>query len=1030
MRDIPWRLRVYFCLVYIAGATLLCTLAPSLRGHDIPYILGFAAGIWALEMTRWVLPSGEGISLSAGLVMMVLWVHGPAVAAFADALGVLAASPFRRSTQRQAPFVMFDLGQLVLTVYSTWWVFQLAGRLFGSPALHNVPALLSSGAAFLFANSVLLEFGLSLYKQVPFWGLWWESTRGYGLRFVLALVFALFLVAGYPYFGPLLVGVVLLFVGAQWYFLQRFVQGSQERAVNSLLELAALRDEYRPGHSDRVLRYASAIAAQMHLGEGETRILRYAALLHDVGMSTALPRAVVERHSVLKAEEAARMRQHPVEGARVLSRLKPLVPVARIVRHHHEWYNGGGYPAGFSRNAIPLGARILAVADAFDALTIDLPHRRAFSAPRALDELRAQAGAQFDPAVVAALDRALERDRALSDAAAHGQGLDEEIALTILHLREYIGDARPDARLPRSVPGGRDRDDGVLREVREKAAGIVALYDLGQVINSSLSLDDVLDRVARTTARAIHSGCALLLLDEAGTNLEFRAVHGASAEKVRPAPLPAAFGPWGEALRMGRPAVSTARAASPRFLPGERPAHIACVPLTSKDRPIGVVCAFRSRPQPFSATEVDLLTVIASQAALAVENAKLYSQTKDRLDQITVMKQFTDTVLETIGTGIVVVDEAGWTQMVNRAAREIAASLGGAVFDVAGRPHLVAASGGTAAGGTAAGGAAADEAATAGEPGGAAATGDALTRLLGIDDLLAAAMATGTDRYAAERRVVGPARTCILEVHASPLCDAHGAATRALGVFRDVTERRRLEDQVRQAQQMAMIGELAAGAAHEIRNPLTSIRGFIQVLQEKAAVDGVEKEYVGIVMNEIDRIDGILRELLMLARPPSLKLQECHLQSLLDEVSTLVLRGLPAGVRPRLQREYDAGVPPMLADVRQLRQVFLNLITNAVQAMPEGGCLTLRTAAGAGEVQARVEDTGVGIRAEDLGRVFAPFFTTKDQGTGLGLSVTFGIVANHGGRIEVQSEPGRGATFTVHLPLRPPGAPAAAAAGR
>jgi signal transduction histidine kinase len=224
------------------------------------------------------------------------------------------------------------------------------------------------------------------------------------------------------------------------------------------------------------------------------------------------------------------------------------------------------------------------------------------------------------------------------------------------------------------------------------------------------------------------------------------------------------------------------------------------------------------------------------------------------------------------------------------------------------------------------------------------------------------------------------------------------------------------------ADRLATIGELAAGAAHEIRNPLTSIKSSLQYLETRCREES-EKRLLGVALAETDRIDGILAALLSFSRPTELRKEPCDLVALLEESAALVeIQARAKGVDLRLS------LPPrplaVEADGSQLKQVFLNVFLNAVQAMGGGGTLAVEALrAGGGRPLVRVTDTGPGIPEEALEKVFDPFFTTKKGGTGLGLSICYTIVKAHGGEIEVRSRPGEGTTVLVTLPAGPRSSP-------
>src|SRR5437899_4369048 len=235
-----------------------------------------------------------------------------------------------------------------------------------------------------------------------------------------------------------------------------------------------------------------------------------------------------------------------------------------------------------------------------------------------------------------------------------------------------------------------------------------------------------------------------------------------------------------------------------------------------------------------------------------------------------------------------------------------------------------------------------------------------------------------------------------------------------------VAELKRTQAQLIQSTKLAAIGELAANIAHEINNPLTSVLGFASYLAERVPPGAPMREELDLIQEEAGRARDIVRDLLHFSRQRELVPQMTDLN--------VVLEGLLAMVRRQgafdaitLVEEYTPGLPPVEVDVPRIKQVFLNLINNAVYVLKDGGTLTVRSSVVGDTVQVAVIDSGPGIAAEHLDRIFEPFFTTKPDvsGTGLGLSVSLGIVQNHGGTIEVKSEPGRGSTFIVKLPARP-----------
>ena len=241
------------------------------------------------------------------------------------------------------------------------------------------------------------------------------------------------------------------------------------------------------------------------------------------------------------------------------------------------------------------------------------------------------------------------------------------------------------------------------------------------------------------------------------------------------------------------------------------------------------------------------------------------------------------------------------------------------------------------------------------------------------------------------------------------------------GEKQKLVELKRTQAQLIQSTKLAAIGELAANIAHEINNPLTSVLGFASYLAEQVAPGQPMREELDLIQEEAGRARDIVRDLLHFSRQREFIPQITDLNTVLEQTLSMVRRqGALDAIS--LREEYAPGLAPVEIDVPRIKQVFLNLINNAVYVMKDrGGSLTIRSQASGAMVQVEVTDTGTGIAPEHLDRIFEPFFTTKPEvsGTGLGLSVSLGIVQSHGGTIEVKSQLGKGSTFTVKLPAKP-----------
>jgi len=245
--------------------------------------------------------------------------------------------------------------------------------------------------------------------------------------------------------------------------------------------------------------------------------------------------------------------------------------------------------------------------------------------------------------------------------------------------------------------------------------------------------------------------------------------------------------------------------------------------------------------------------------------------------------------------------------------------------------------------------------------------------------------------------------------------------------LRDISRLRELEERLRRSDRLAALGQMAAGVAHEVRNPLVGIRAAAQFLEGEPAFAAGLREYTGVIIREVDRLNAIVEDLLAFASPKPVQLAPCNLNQVLEEALALEAAAL-TGAGVHVARIYDPQLPPILGDPPRLHQVFLNLLRNAAEAMPGGGALTVRTRferlsarlGGRAAAVAEVADEGAGIAPEQVPHLFNPFFTTKPEGTGLGLAISFRIVEDHGGAIEVETGAGRGATFAVILPLALP----------
>jgi two-component system, NtrC family, nitrogen regulation sensor histidine kinase GlnL len=296
---------------------------------------------------------------------------------------------------------------------------------------------------------------------------------------------------------------------------------------------------------------------------------------------------------------------------------------------------------------------------------------------------------------------------------------------------------------------------------------------------------------------------------------------------------------------------------------------------------------------------------------------------------------------------------------------------------------------------------------------------------------LSETLATGESRSEAESVIERPDhRQVPVSIVTAPLFDRGGRVEAAVAVVRDLSRIRQLEAEVRRGETLAAAGRMAVGLAHEVRNPLGAIRGAVQLLGRELGPESPLHEYTAVLLSEVDRVNRIIEMLLDLAKPAPIRPTPLNLHQLLERIALLS----EETARERdvtIVRRYDPSLPPISGDEDRLVQVFHNLVRNAIEAMAEGGQLTLATRVsldplfgkvdlGGGQramVEAQVIDEGAGIPAAVRARIFDPFFTTKERGLGLGLAICHQVLEQHRGAIQIDSAEHRGTVVTCFLPI-------------
>lgn len=534
--------------------------------------------------------------------------------------------------------------------------------------------------------------------------------------------------------------------------------------------------------------------------------------------------------------------------------------------------------------------------------------------------------------------------------------------------------------------------DDLHRRVRE----LSTLSDLTQAVISHLNLDSLLEHLADSIVEVVKfDRCCIFLRDQHTRWFVPRILRGYRPDVIGRNPVRLGEGVVGLVAKKQMPIVeSDARNALQPIRGFARMiganAFLA-IPILSKGQAIGVVVADNRLSGRLTRDEdVELLTTFVNQAGIAIENAQLYEADRQRYQEMNRLATQTDNILRSIAASVVVVDAAGRVTRWNKASE--------VMWGVS------------------------EERATQ-------SVFEQLVEEYGLPpeeaDRLKALVRTVPETgrpYQGYKIALHPHRRgeMVVNVLLSPLVDQQGERQGVVLIMEDVTHEARMEAEIERMRRLADMGQFAAKMAHEVRNPLSSIKGAAQLMRNEYAELAPLREFLDIIVDEVNGLSKITTDLLDFARPMQLDLGWTNLNHLVERTLQFMANYL-RDHRVGVSFHPDETVPDILGDHKQIEQVMRNIVFNAVQAMPEGGALTVTTRYDPeeGTVTARFCDTGIGIASERQEEIFQPFVTTKTKGTGLGLPIVRKIMENHGGRVEVASQVGQGACFSLTFPLRP-----------
>lgn len=556
---------------------------------------------------------------------------------------------------------------------------------------------------------------------------------------------------------------------------------------------------------------------------------------------------------------------------------------------------------------------------------------------------------------------------------------------------------------------------------------INALLEISKAIASGLYLEDILRLIVTVTANVMNSKiCSLWILDDRERRLKLKATQSISPEYLKERSLGLGEGVVGHVALHKRPMAILNVLEDPLYKEKELAkkeglVSMLSVPMCIKDRVVGVINCYTSSPHSFSKIEEELLSTIANQAAICIEKSGLM----ETLDIDEILRAVLKGVTKNIGF------DRARLYLINekRNCLECKMAVGVDEDEIKGitlpldvddsilarsviekRPFIVR-----------------DVAKDT-------RVNKTLKEKFNLKSLIVVPVMTKEKVFGAiSADNVKPHKKISKEAFESVIALSQQASLAIHHAFRykelkelsqkmeerikeAQNELRKTEMELFRAEKLAALGQLAAGFAHEIRNPLTSINLLIQSLIEKLPKNETYIEDLNVIEGEIERIDEIINQFLRFAKPSQPILERIEIIPILEEVLQLLKLQIEKQ-KIIVKREFSK-LPPIIIDKEQIRQVFLNLILNAIQAMPDGGELKLGgQLSGEGRfVKLQFKDSGIGIPQEHIGRIFDPFYTTKDNGIGLGLSIVHRIIDQHQGRIEVDSNLGKGTLFTIWLP--------------
>ncbi len=407
------KLKIYIVVIIASAIALFIYLIPSLPSlSNIWWVIIFFLAISTFaEFIPVDLPVGGGISIGFPIDFVLILVYGPALAMLISALGALIGETIER--KRSWYKVIFNASQYALSAGTAGIVYQELGGVIGTTNLtgYIVPALICA-LTYYFINSSLFVMVIHLAEGISLWSIWKTQIKGIVITYIALAPMGFIMAMVYVSIG--IWGIILFFFplilarrSFELYTKMRKVYLDTIRALAAAIDA---KDPYTKGHSERVAETSVALAQELNLSDRDIENIEYTALLHDIG-KIGIADNILGKNSRLTDKEFDKIKEHTTMGAKIIEPVDFLKNSYEAIYHHHEKYNGAGYPDGLKEKDIPLFARIITVADAYDAMGSDRPYRKKLNKDKILEELKDQSGKQFDPEVVKALISILDRKR-------------------------------------------------------------------------------------------------------------------------------------------------------------------------------------------------------------------------------------------------------------------------------------------------------------------------------------------------------------------------------------------------------------------------------------------------------------------------------------------------------------------------------------------------------------------------------------------------------------------------------------------